>query len=188
MDLVELSEPNRVRFQKEGVKIDLGGIAKGLAADLAVDKLKAHGKKAGLVNAGGDISLFGGKWRVGIQNPFEESEMLSCVVLLDEGAIVTSGSYRRGYMIDGKRYSHIVDPRTGETAEPFASVTVIAPDAASADGLATAISVMGIKNGTELAESLEGTECLLIPQNAEKEMRMTSGFNKHLEWENCNAR
>jgi len=184
--LIELNEPSEVTFKKQGVQIDLGGIAKGFAADLAVDRLKAHGISAGLVEAGGDIRLYGGTeqepWRIAIQNPFSEGIVLPYTIFIREGAVVTSGNYRRGYSVEGKRYSHIIDPRSGLPAEGVSSVTVIAKEAAFADGLATALSVLGFQKGLELASTIEGVECLIIKGDENKPIvGYTWGFEDYLE-------
>ncbi len=183
---IELKEPFEVTFKKRGVRIDLGGIAKGFAADIAVERLKAHGVSAGLVEAGGDIRLFGGTseepWRIAVQNPFSEETLLPFTIVIEEGAVVTSGNYRRGYLIGGKWYSHIIDPRSGFPADVVPSVTVVAPDAAFADGLATALSVLGLEKSFELVSNIEGVECLFVTGDEKRPVVTYSpGFKDYLD-------
>ena len=173
---VELDELRlRVRFAKDDMSVDLGAVAKGFAVDRAAAAMKAAGATAGLVEAGGDLLAFGAKpggarWRVGIRNPRAlegrppvegEPAMLNTLAVADR-AVVTSGHYERFTEIGGKRYSHILDPVTGRPVDQkLASVTVIAPTCAMADGLATAVAVMGPIEGMKLIERLEDTEALL---------------------------
>ena len=187
--LIKFHDGNRVSFAKKGVKVDLGGIAKGLAADVAAEELKKGGARAGLVDAGGDISLFAPKdepWKIGIQNPFSEDLLLPQVLIVSEGAVATSGNYRRGYEIAGKWYSHIVDPRTGWPVESLPSVTVLARDATTADALATAVSVLGEEEAVQVLEALRAKggfyECLYVKGDRTKwALGMTPGFKKYLE-------
>jgi len=158
----------RVSFAYAGMKLDLGGIAKGYAVDRAVDKLRLKGIKSGYVNAGGDIYFLGrnvsGKgWPVKIYNPFGKGgePPLDRMELADL-ACVTSGHYNRFIQIGSRRISHIVDPRTGRPVSETASVTVIAPTATQADALATAMSVMKPAESIKLAQSLTGVEVFIL--------------------------
>ena len=170
-----------VKFQEPGMQIDLGGIAKGWAVDKAIQALKRRGVRAALVNAGGDLFALGKrglwkKWDVGIQNPRDEEKILSTIEVSNRG-VATSGDYRRYFTLEGRRFSHIVDPRTGETVEDVPmSVTVVAPDATTADALATGIFVLGPEKGMRLIESLPGIEGLIVSEG----MRMdtSSGWSK----------
>ena len=171
---IELSKTRSIRFKAAGMKIDFGGIAKGYAAEAVVGYLKARGIRRGLVNLGGDMTMFGGRpgdapWRVGVQNPFEKSALLKdtqtgkdVVIEIADGAVVTSGNYERFFLIRSKKYSHIINPKTGWPSDIVPSVTVVAPSAMDADVLATAISVLGTAKGIALVEKLAGTECLII--------------------------
>jgi thiamine biosynthesis lipoprotein len=205
MGLVDLDPLARsVRFARSGVRLDLGGIAKGYAIDRAVAAARAAGARGGVVEVGGDLRCFGripraliGRaadqpagelqrtaearnedlqpWPLGIQDPFHEG--LIGKIHLPEGALATSGHYRRFSVIEGRRISHILDPRTGQPVEDPASVTVIAPDALSADALATAISVLGDRRGLALADSLPGVEVLIVSGEAASQRRTASaGF------------
>lgn len=157
--------------------IDLGGIAKGYAVDRAVSVLRQAGIKSATVNAGGDISLLGDKrgkpWRIGIQHPRQENELLVTLQLKDQ-AVVTSGDYERYFERDGIRYHHIFDPTTGKPARQCQSVTVVAADAASADALATAAFVLGPEAGVRLLERLTDVEGLLV--SSDGQLLKTSGL------------
>ncbi|MFH1772060.1 MAG: FAD:protein FMN transferase [Candidatus Omnitrophota bacterium] len=136
-----------IAIRKKGLKIDLGGIAKGYMADKAVQKLKEHGIESALINAGGDIYCLGTNgnnfWRVGIKNPEELLGLLETQELANE-AIATSGNYEQFFELEGRRYSHIIDPVSGYPVEnSCVSVTVVNKNCSSADALATAFFVMG---------------------------------------------
>jgi thiamine biosynthesis lipoprotein len=146
--------------------IGFGGIGKGWAANEAVRILRAHGASGGVVNAGGDLLAFGRRedgrpWRVGIANPLDRDHLFGYLEVTDQ-AVVTSGDYERFLIIDGERFSHIIDPRTGYPAKEVRSATILCPDAELADALATAVSVLGIAKGLALLDALNGVEGLLV--------------------------
>ncbi len=146
-------------------EVDLGGIAKGYAIDRAVETMKEAGCVGGLVDVGGDIRCFGTKpgghpWRIAVRAPW--GPRYAGVLGLQSAAVCTSGDYLRFVEIKGERYSHIIDPRSGTPVDKVPSVTVIAPDATTADALATAVSVLGPKEGLDLVKGLAGVECLLV--------------------------
>jgi thiamine biosynthesis lipoprotein len=179
-------EGDRVGFTVEGMEVDLGGIAKGYAIDLAAVALQGAGASAGIVDIGGDLRLFGapeagGNWRIRIQRPpgVEEEWTLD----LSACGVATSGDYARWFSIGDERFSHIVDPRTGRPAAGMASVTVTAPDAMTADALATALSVMGAEAGVKLVDSLPDVECMMVTEDAvgSARMRMSAGFPRLVE-------
>jgi len=156
-----------VRFLKPSMEIDLGGIAKGFAVDRALAELRRHGISAALVDAGGDIATMGSPpdtdgWRVGVRNPSDPGGCLPEVLHFTTGAVCTSGDYERYVEIGGKRFSHIIDPRTGTPVKDMTSVTVIAPDAAAADALATTCSVLGPVAGLNLAARLANVEVMYM--------------------------
>ena len=157
---------DRVSLEKKGMRIDLGGIAKGYAVDKAIKVLKREGVKDALVNAGGDMYCMGngphGRWRIGVQHPRKDRDIVDILEVTDK-AVATSGDYRRYYIIQGKRFGHIINPSTGWTVQnnPM-SVTIIAPDCTSADALATGIFVLGPEKGIELIENLPGIEGIII--------------------------
>jgi thiamine biosynthesis lipoprotein len=166
-----------VGLDKEGMALDLGGIAKGYIVGRMAQRMVQSGVLAALVDTGGDVYAEGQRplnlvapggdrrWGVGIQDPRypDDRTRLFTAVHVRDQAVVTSGHYARGYTVEGRRFSHIIDPRTGwPVNERLASVTVVAPDAATADGLATAIAVLGVEKGMELVEKTAGVECLLL--------------------------
>ncbi len=176
-------EPAFARFETEGMSVDLGGIAKGYAVDRAIEALKAHGIRDALVDAGGDGYALGARpdgapWRAGIQNPRKmEGARLPEVLLLSNKGYATSGDYAQYVEIEGVRYAHIVDPRTGQPARAAASVTVVAADSTTADALATAISVLGPEEGVALAERTPGVECMVITESSDGlKTRASAGF------------
>ena len=151
---------------KTGMRIDVGGIGKGYAADQAVDALQRAGAVAGVVALSGDIKTFGrlpgGKrFPVGIQHPREDGSVLAWIDLQDE-AISTAGDYERFFERDGVRYHHILDPHTLQPARSCQSVTVVAREGVWADGLDTGIFVMGPKRGMELVEQLPDVEAVIV--------------------------
>ena len=138
---------NKIKFATIGVKIDLGGIAKGYAIDRAAGIIKKHGVENFIVNYGGDMLFCGNKggrpWSIGIRNPEDPSEILKKLELGTSGCkgVATSGDYERFFVIEGKTFSHIMDPKTGRPVKDARSVTVIGEDATLADAAATAVSV-----------------------------------------------
>jgi thiamine biosynthesis lipoprotein len=167
-DLVELDPAARtVRLKKPGMKLDLGGIAKGYASQAAVDVLKRQGVGSALVAGAGDIVVSGpppGRdgWTIAVA-PLEDPEAPpERSLLLREAAVSTAGDSERYVVIDGKRYSHIVDPRTGLGIVDRCSVTVVAPDGATADALDTAVYALGPERGLPLVESVEGAAALVV--------------------------
>ncbi|TES93156.1 MAG: FAD:protein FMN transferase [Candidatus Cloacimonadota bacterium] len=155
-----------VSLKKEDMIIDLGGISKGYAVDRAVEILKREGVKAGIVDAGGDLKVFGkkpggGKWLVGIRDPENPGAIIK-KLSIEEGAVATSGDYERYFTKDGKRYHHILNPETGYPANDCVSVTIITEDAMVSDALATGIFVLGPEKGMALIEKLKDVEGLIM--------------------------
>jgi thiamine biosynthesis lipoprotein len=172
-------EGNNIFLQK-GMQITLGGIAKGYALDLAIESLKDDGIESGFVDVGGNGMYIGHKsdgspWKVGLQNP-NMSEQVITVVELTDMAIATSGNYER-YFSEEAKVSHIADPRTGYPSQNLISATVIAPAGIDSDALSTSVFVLGEKDGLEMIEKLDGTECLLITND--KRIVRSSGFSKY---------
>jgi thiamine biosynthesis lipoprotein len=154
-----------VFLRKTGMLIDLGGIVKGYAADKAVEILKRQGINSALVSVAGDIKAFGVKpdgrpWNIGIRNPRAEGEEddIMATIKLSNMAISTSGDYERYFILDGKRYHHLLDPKTGYPAEGFQSVSVITDSGVFADAFSTAIFILGPERGTKILKemSLDG--------------------------------
>ncbi|MBL7066389.1 MAG: FAD:protein FMN transferase [Candidatus Marinimicrobia bacterium] len=142
-----------------------GGIAKGYGVDQAIEILKDKGIKGALVNAGGDLRALprgdGKKWRVGIQDPRDLKKMLK-IIEVDSGAVITSGDYQKYFIYKGKRYHHLINPKTGLPADSCQSVTILAPTAEMADALATGIFVAGVSKGLEILNSLPGCDGLIV--------------------------
>lgn len=168
--LLELNEEKKTaRLSQPGMMIDLGGIAKGWAVDQVVEVLKEEGMTGGIVNAGGNIGLFGlkpggEKWRIGIQHPRQPSEILTSLLLTD-CSITTSGDYERCFFVDQVRYHHILDPKTGYPGRLCQSVTIVSASALAGDALSTGVFILGPEKGLALLESLPEVEGLLIDQD-----------------------
>jgi thiamine biosynthesis lipoprotein len=172
----------RVRVQGDsvvidpGMEVDLGGIAVGYAIDWAVEVLESFGARSGLVDAGGDIRVFGPReWRVGIQSPRGES--LVGVLVLKNQAVSTSGDYRRFFESGGKRFSHIIDPRTGYPAERCAAVTVIARNGVEADVFSTALFVMGVEESQKFLKRRSGVRAIFYQVKGDSIVRVEVGEN-----------
>jgi thiamine biosynthesis lipoprotein len=180
---------SEVFLEEKGMEIDLGGIAKGYAADKAVLAIKSFGINSALVAIAGDIRGFGVNvsqqaWKVGIQNPRPESdserpwEDIFATIQLKDSAISTSGDYQRFFIRDGKRYHHILDPVTGYSAESgLISSTVIAPEGYLTDGLSTAVLILGAEKGIQLLES-KGLGGVLV--DAEKKIHLTINMRDNI--------
>ncbi len=156
----------RIFLPLKGQGIDLGGVAKGYAADRAAEVMESMGVPGGIVNAGGDTRLWGKKpggelWRVAIRHPRQQGEFIGYLDLSSQG-VATSGDYERCFFREGKRYHHLLDPFTGYPSDSCVSVTVIAPTAEEADILATGAFVMGPKRGREFLEALPGVKGVIF--------------------------
>lgn len=165
-------DPERatVFLQRPGMRIGFGAIGKGYAANRVVRLWKEMGISSGLVNASGDLVAFGRQedgapWKIGVADPrvdVEGGERMIGFLDLTDTAVVTSGDYERYVEIDGVRYAHILDPRTGWPVRGVRSATVVCPDGELADALATSIFVLGVDRGLELVNRLRGVEALLV--------------------------
>ena len=164
--LVALDADRRTIFLKApGVRINVGGIAKGWVVEHAAALLRARGVEHALLNAGGDTRVIGDRrgqpWVVGIRHPRAAGEVVTRLPLVDE-AISTSGDYERYFEENGRRYHHILNPSTGRPSEGVLTVTVIGPDGTLTDGLATTIFVLGTEHGLELVESYTDYEAIIV--------------------------
>lgn len=160
-DLIINRDNSTVFLRKKGMLIDLGGIAKGYAADRAVEVLKKHGINAGLVSVAGDIKTFGRKpdgkpWKVGIRNPRPRGsdDDIMVTIELTDMAISTSGDYERSFISDGKRYHHLLDPKTGYPAGGCQSVSVITEEGAFTDSFSTGVFILGPEKGIKVLEEM----------------------------------
>jgi thiamine biosynthesis lipoprotein len=155
----------KVLLKKKGMAMDLGGIAKGYAADRAFELLKGLGFRNLVVNAGGDLRVGGSKpdgpWFIGVQHPRDPEKIIARISLSDT-AVATSGDYEKFFIHQGKRYHHILNPKTGFPAEGCQSVTLLYKEGTMADALATAIFVIGPEKGYALCQRLEGVDCLIV--------------------------
>ncbi|MGG8497504.1 FAD:protein FMN transferase [Tenacibaculum sp. TC6] len=166
---IVLNKTNSTVFlTKKGMKIGFGAIGKGYAADRAKNLLQKKGVKAGIINASGDMNTWGKQpngtdWKVAITNPLNKQKAFALLPILN-GAVVTSGNYEKFVMFNGKRYAHIIDPRTGYPSTGIISATVFAPKAELADALATSLFVMGIESGLDRINQLPNIECVIIDE------------------------
>ena len=155
-------------LEKEGMKLGLGGIGQGYIADKIKVLLQKNGCTSGLVNVSGDINTWGKQpngadWSVGIVNPMNKNKVFATFPLYDS-AVETSGSYEKYVTFNGKRYSHIIDPRTGYPATGIVSVSVFAKQTELADAIATGIFVLGVEVGLDLVNQLKGIGCIIVDE------------------------
>jgi thiamine biosynthesis lipoprotein len=167
--------------------VDLGGIAKGYAADKGLEKLQKADFNGGFVDLGGDIKCFGhapsfDKWDVIVADPFEQTHKQALMTLfITDKSVCTSGNYQRFSTIDGKNYSHIIDPRTGYPADAVPSATVIADNAAVADAWATALSVLGV-DGFDYLPKADGIDAMIVTGSSDNfKIHMTAGFAAYIK-------
>lgn len=158
-----------IHFTHDNVRIDLGGIAKGYAVDLAVERAYQQGVEHILVTAGGDTRILGDRrgrpWVIGIRHPLDKEKVIAKIPLINE-ALSTSGDYERYFDEDGVRYHHIIDPKTGDSAREVHSVTILGPTATDTDALSTSVFVLGVEKGLALLESLVGIEGIVVDKEA----------------------
>ncbi|MFC4263911.1 FAD:protein FMN transferase [Ferruginibacter yonginensis] len=160
------AEQQTIFLKEAGMRIGFGGIGKGYAAEMAKQLLIQNGVTSGIVNASGDLTTWGVQangqpWRVGIANPDMPHVPLSHLQLSNM-AIATSGNYEKFVIIDGKKYSHTINPRTGLPVNGIKSVTIISPNAELADALATPVTIMGVNAGLHLINQIHHLECIII--------------------------
>lgn len=166
---IELDDKKRtVKLKKEGMRMSLGGIGKGYAIDAASRVLKAEGIEAFLAQAGGDLYVAGkkpdhSKFKVGVRDPRGKGPNdYFALIEVEDHAFSTAGDYERTFVKDGKRYHHIIDPRTGYPATASRSVTVWAKDAFTADAIDDAIFILGPEKGLKLVDSIEDAGCVIV--------------------------
>ena len=174
-DLVLNQQDGTVFLRRAGMKLDLGAVAKGYATEKALQVLKNHGIEKALIDAGGNIRVLGrnthdAPWRIGIKDP-RKSDAIVAVLQLEDASAVTSADYYRGFEAGGKRYHHILDPRTGYPADHNISVTVVTNDAGLADILSTVFFVLTPDEALELAGKMAGVELVLV--SADRRIRHT---------------
>ena len=168
-----------VKFARAGVRIDLGGIAKGYAVDTSIAILKRRGITQALVSAGGDSRVIGDRggrpWHVGIRDPRRKDATVAVLPLVDV-AISTSGDYERYFEAEGVRYHHILNPKTGRSPRELRSVTIIGNDGTTTDALSTGVFVMGLAAGMKLVESLPDIEAVIV--DAQGKLHFSSGLQQ----------
>ncbi|MCD9615879.1 FAD:protein FMN transferase [Chryseobacterium gleum] len=159
-------EDQTVFLKEKGMRIGFGGIGKGYAAEMAKRLLQKRGVQSGIVNASGDLTTWGmqsnGKpWTVGIADPDHVKQPFSYMNITDM-AVATSGNYEKFVMINGKKYSHTINPKTGMPVSGVKSVTIFCPNAEIADAMATPVGIMGIKAALDLVNQIHQLECIII--------------------------
>lgn len=169
---IELDPKQSTIFlKKKGMKIGFGALGEGYAADRCRDMMLARGIKAGIVNGSGDMRTWGHKpdgtpWTIGITNPLDKDTIFAVIPLREE-AVVTSGSYEKFVVFNGKRYAHIINPRTGYPATGVSSVTVFGPSAETANGFSTSLMVLGKKAGLALLHKHPQYQYILITDDGQ---------------------
>ena len=180
-----------ITLSQPDMSITLDAIVKGYAADQALASIRKAGVNSALLNLGGDIVCFGqppgqSAWSIGIQDPFKPAASSTggpylAIVRLTDAAVATSGNYQRAFSIQGRSFSQIIDPRTGQPVDQAPSVTIIAPTAADADALATACSVLPVPDALKLINRIPNTEALLITGSPDAPaFHTSSGFAEYL--------
>ena len=166
-----------LRFAREGVRIDLGGFAKGHAVDNAAAILRRHGITNAIVSAGGDSRVIGDRrgrpWTIGVRDPRRAGEVVA-LLPLEDVAVSTSGDYERFFVADGVRCHHVIDPKTGKSPSSVHSVTIVADDGLTSEGLSKSVFVLGLERGMRLVESQRGVDAVVV--DAEGVLHYSSGL------------
>ncbi len=183
-DFEELKIQNNYLHKPDGMKINLGSLAKGYIIDKTVEYLKQQDVISGFVNAGGDMCIFGRKksFKIGIQHPRSESNEIIDVINVGNKSVVTSGDYERYFLKDDKRYHHILDPLTGYPSQFAISVTVIAETALIADAYSTALFLLEPEHSLRLAQEIDGLEAIIYYIIEDKIQKLeTLGIKEYYE-------
>ena len=162
------------------MRLDVGAIAKGYAVEMVARQMEQKGIAGYVINVGGNVRTLGAKpdgsgWTVGIENPADDAEDYLAYLQLDGESLITSGSYQRYYVVEGKRYHHIIDPVTLMPADYFTSVSIVCDSSADGDALSTALFCMTYQEGLALIESLDGVEAMWLTVNGKQ--YYSSGFS-----------
>lgn len=186
---IELDEDNKkVYLKKEGMVIDLGGIAKGYTADVIKDQLIKNGVNKAIINMGGNILTIGNKmngepWNIGIQDPFNPRGEYLGIISVTDKSVVTSGIYERFLEYEGKRYHHILNPFTGYPWESdLAGISIISEKSIDGDALSTTVFSMGVEKGLEFIEQLENIEAIFVTKN--NKVFLSSGISENFKLSN----
>jgi thiamine biosynthesis lipoprotein len=181
---IEMNPVKRTIFLKlPGMKLGLGGIGQGYIADKIKELLSSKGINSGLINVSGDISAWGAQpdgtdWKVGIKNPLNKNKIFAFFPLLNS-SVETSGSYEKYVTFNGKRYSHIIDTRTGYPASGLVSVTIFAKSTELADAIATGVFVLGKEVGMNLVNQLPGIGCIMVDDSGKISVSKNIDLNKY---------
>ena len=175
---------NGIALAQAGMQLDLGGIAKGMAVDDVYEALRPMSMSGFMINLGGNIRVAGvpgpnRTWSIGVRDPFDKETLLGVLRLPDGMAVATSGHYERFVEIDGVRYAHIMDPRTGVPVSGMAGVTVVSRSATEADALSTALFVAGIDAGQELLKQFPASHALFVPDEQPTRLIISPGFSAY---------
>jgi len=173
-----------VFLKEKGMRIGFGGIGKGYAAEMAKIVMKRNGVMSGIVNASGDLTAWGNQpnglpWTIGVAHP-DAAHMPFSYMNITDMAVATSGNYEKYVVIDNKKYSHTINPRTGLPVRGIKSVSIVAPNAELCDALATPVTIMGINAGLHLINQLKQVECIII----DDDNKLYMSRNIHLSWVN----
>lgn len=165
-DIILDKDKSTIFLRRPGMKIGFGALGEGYAADRCREMMQAKGIKAGIVNGSGDMALWGKQpngtsWKIGITNPLKNDEIFK-VMALTKNAVVTSGSYEKFVVFNGKRYAHIINPATGYPATGVCSVTIFGPSTEKANGFSTSMMVLGQKSGIKLIKKYPEYSYILI--------------------------
>lgn len=177
---LELLENNQVFLKRKGMKINLGAIVKGYAADEVKRIFKENGVESAIIDLGGNIYALGQKedgtpWNIGITNPFEPAASFVGILKVKDSSIVTSGDYERYIIYNGKRYHHILNTKTGyPTENEVTSVSIISEKGIDGDALSTTLFVLGVEKGLDFVEQLDGIEAIFVTKD--KEVIATEGI------------
>ena len=182
-DIIIDNEAGTIAFARDGMALDLGGVAKGYAVDRAVSELRSNGVGNAIVNCGGDMYCLGrrsdaDRWKVGIRHPRDKDDII-LELNLENRAVDTSGDYEKYFMAGGKRYSHIIDPRTGyPVGGDIVSASVMADDSATSDAFATAMCVLG-RDGLNVINTIGGLDAIIVTeQNGRPKIEMSDGIKE----------
>lgn len=184
-DILIDKNKSSVKLARKGMMLDLGGIAKGFAADEIARYLHTKGIENAIINLGGNVYAMGQNpalrpWNIGVQNPFDSRGKYIGILHIKNKTVVTSGIYERYFEKNGKKYHHILNPFTGYPVEnSLASVSIVADKSIDADALSTTLFSLGIEKGSQLAESLDGVDAIFITKD--KKVYITSGIKNIFE-------
>ncbi len=188
---LKLLDNNMVFLEKEGMRLDLGGIAKGYAADEAKRVLEENGVKIAIVDLGGNIYAHGSKsdntpWKIGVQNPLEHRGDYLGVMEIENKSIVTSGDYERYFEYEGKRYHHIIDRNTGYPSDnEITGVTIISDRSIDGDALSTTLFVLGVDKSMELINSMDGIDAIFVTKD--KTIYLTKDIKNNFKLREANS-